>query len=61
MTERLLPERKDVKRVLRDLGLSARQVDALLRGGWAALVGASQAETAELRDRLAELQAALQR
>ena len=61
MAERLLPERKDVKRVLRDLGLSARQVDSLLRGGWATLVGASVAEADELRDRLAELQAALRR
>ena len=57
---RELPERKAVKDALRSLGLSNRQVDAVLRGGWRALVGESQAEAAELRDKLAELQAALQ-
>ena len=61
MPERDLPERREVKRVLRGLGLSARQVDALLRSGWRGLVGEVQAEAAELRDRLAELQRTLQR
>lgn len=56
MTEpRALPERRDVKAALRAAGLSARQTDALLRGGWAALVGAAQAEAAELRDGLERL------
>jgi hypothetical protein len=61
MTERLMPERKRVKDALRALGLTNRQVDALLRDGWKALVGESKAEAAELRDRLAELQSALRR
>lgn len=57
MTDRTLPERREVKRALRDLGLSARQVDALLRSGWRALVGESKAEADELRERLAQLAA----
>ena len=61
MAERDLPERRQVKAALRSVGLSNRQVDALLRRGWAALVGETAAEAAELRDRLAELQRALQR
>jgi len=55
MGGRDLPERRDVKRALRDLGMTNRQVDALLRGGWAALVGETKAEAAELRDKLAAL------
>ena len=55
MGGRDLPERRDVKRVLRDLGMTNRQVDALLRGGWAALVGEASAEADELRDKLAAL------
>jgi len=50
-----LPKRKEVKQKLRELGLSNRQIDAVLRGGWAALVGASEAEADELRDKLAEM------
>ena len=61
MAERLMPERKRVKDALRALGLTARQTDALMRDGWKGLVGASKAEAAELRDRLAELQSALRR
>ena len=55
MAARDLPERRKVKRVLRDLGMSSRQVDAFLRGGWAALVGETQAEADELREKLAAL------
>ena len=56
MTEpRALPERRDVKAALRAAGLSARQTDALLRGGWPALVGTAQAEAAELRESLDRL------
>lgn len=51
----MLPDRKIVKDALREAGLSSRQVDALLRRGWSALVGASEAESAELRDQLAAL------
>ena len=58
---RELPERKVVKDALRSLGLSNRQVAALLRSGWRGLVGETAGEAAELRDKLAELQAALQR
>ena len=52
-----LPERKQVKQALRKLGLSNRQVDAVLRSGWKALVGASEAEAQELKERLAEMSA----
>ena len=48
----MLPARKDVKAALRQAGLSSRQVDALLRQGWRALVGETQAEAAELREQL---------
>lgn len=55
MAERDIPERRDVKAALRDLGMSARQVDALLRDGWKTLIGETQAENQELRERLDEL------
>jgi hypothetical protein len=55
MDGRAIPERKAVKAALRQTGMSARQVDALLRSGWAALVGETKAENDELRDQLAEL------
>jgi hypothetical protein len=55
MNSRILPERKAVKAALQSTGLSARQIDALLRGGWAALVGEAEAEVSELRDKLADL------
>jgi len=56
MPERVLPERRDVKRALRAAGLSARQTDALLRDGWRGLVGAAQAEADEFRERLERLE-----
>lgn len=59
--DRIVPERRQVKDALRAAGLSCRQVDALLRDGWRGLVGASEAEASELRDKLEVLQAALQR
>ncbi len=49
--------RKSVKDALRAAGLSVREVQALLGGGWAALVGEAQAEADDLRDRLNTLQA----
>ena len=55
------PDRRVVKDALRAVGLSRREVDALLSRGWRGLVDAREAELAELRDRLAELQGALQR
>lgn len=55
MSDRAMPERKSVKQVLRDLGLTTRQVDALLRSGWRGLVGETQAERDELRERLVQL------
>jgi hypothetical protein len=51
-----IPKRLEVKRALRLAGLSSRQTDALLRGGWAALVGHSQAEADELREGIDRLQ-----
>lgn len=56
MSTRTLPERREVKRALREAGLSARQVDALLRGGWAGLVGQPRAYSDELVERLERLQ-----
>jgi DNA-binding transcriptional MerR regulator len=56
MTDRQIPERKEVKKALRGLGMSARQVEALLRDGWKSLIGEAEAEAQELRERLAELE-----
>jgi DNA-binding transcriptional MerR regulator len=53
--DRPIPERKAVKTALRDLGMTSRQVDALLRDGWKTLVGETEAENAELREQLAQL------
>lgn len=61
MSEAALPDRRSVKQALRAAGLSNRQTDALLRRGWAGLVGESQAETQELRERLASLLALAER
>ena len=54
-----LPARKDVKRALREAGLSNRQVKALLASGWKGLVSESEAEAAELRDQLEALRVSL--
>lgn len=56
MSERALPARRDVKAALRSAGLSVRQTAALLRAGWSGVVGESQAEHAELRERLERLE-----
>lgn len=53
-----LPSRKTVKEALRGLGLSNRQVRALLEHGWRGLVTDTEAENAELLDRLEELRGA---
>jgi hypothetical protein len=53
-----LPERKDVKAALRAIGLSNRQVRALLERGWRGLVDETAAENAELLDRIEELRGA---
>ena len=58
---RQIPERRDVKAALRGLGMSSRQVNALLRTGWQGLVGETQAELAELREQLAELKQRISR
>lgn len=60
MSDRTIPERRDVKRALRDLGLSSRQTDALLRDGWRALVGETQAEVDELRERIDSMLTAIE-
>ena len=52
---REITERKELKAALQEKGLSARQADALLRGGYKVLVGETEAENQELRERLAEL------
>ena len=61
MAEIELPPRKEVKAALRELGLSNRQVDAVLRHGWRGLVSESEAEAAELREQLESLNARLTR
>ena len=53
--DRTIAERKELKAALREKGLSVRQADALLRGGYKLLVGETEAENQELRERLAEL------
>ena len=58
-SERAMPERREVKRVLRELGMSARQVDTFVRVAWPALVGETQAELDETREALAAIQARL--
>ena len=52
---REIPERRQVKKALRDLGMTSRQVDALLRDGWRSLVGETVAENEELREQLIAL------
>jgi hypothetical protein len=59
MSDREIPERREVKRVLRGLGMTSRQVDALIRNGWSALVGETQAENEELKEACAALTARL--
>jgi hypothetical protein len=46
------PDRRMAKEALRKIGFSSRQVDALFRSGWRALVGEKDAEIAELSDAL---------
>lgn len=61
MSDRPAPDRRAVKEALRAVGFSRREVDALLSRGWRGLVDEREAELAELRDKLADLQGALQR
>ena len=44
------PNRKTARQALREVGFSSRQVDALFRSGWRALVGEKDAEIAELEE-----------
>jgi hypothetical protein len=53
--DREILERRLIKAALREIGLSDRQVDGLLRDGWKALVGATHAEADELREAVALL------
>ena len=54
MTTRPIPERREVKRALRELGMSNRQIKALLHDGWKHLVGETEAENQELKEQLRE-------
>jgi hypothetical protein len=56
---RTIPERKRVKEALRAAGLSTRQVDLVVRAVWKELIGDAEAENAELREKLRELQSRL--
>ena len=53
------PDRRAAKKALREIGFSSRQVDALFRAGWGALVGQKDAELAELEDAVEALSARL--
>jgi hypothetical protein len=53
--------RKSLKEMLRAAGFSNRQTRALLERGWRGLVTETEAEAAELRDRLDELDGILRR
>ena len=55
MADRDIPERKNIKLALRELGLSVRQTDAFLRDGYKALIGATEAENLELKEQLEAL------
>ena len=55
MPDRMITERKVLKAALTQAGLSARQADALLRGGYKLLIGETEAENQELKERLEEL------
>ena len=55
MPDRMIAERKVLKAALTQAGLSARQADALLRGGYKLLIGETEAENQELKERLEEL------
>ena len=55
MNDREIPERSQLKSALRSTGLSSRQTDALLREGYKALIGETQAENEELQEQLDEL------
>ena len=52
MNDRPIPERKAVKVALRELGMSHRQIDAFLHDGWKSLVGETEAERADLEEKL---------
>ena len=47
-----IPERRAIKAALRELGMTNRQIDALLRDGYKRLVGETKAENLELREQL---------
>ena len=59
MTERIIPPRRDVKAKLRELDMTHRQIDALLRLGWRGLVGETKAELIETQEALRHLQTSL--
>ena len=56
-----LPERKALRDMLRTLGFSSRQSDAIVRACWREVVGIAETEAAELRERLEDLENALKR
>lgn len=53
------PSRPEIEKVLREAGLSVRQAKRLLSEGWRGVVGEREAEAAELRDRMVELESLL--
>ena len=59
MSDNQVPDRKAAKEALRKIGFSSRQVDALFRSGWRALVGEKDAELHELQDAVEAMAARL--
>ncbi len=51
-----LPSRRGVESALRQAGLSHRQARKFVAAGWRALQSEAECETAELRERLADLE-----
>ena len=55
MSDREILERKQIKAALRAEGMSNRQINGLLRGGYKLLIGETEAENAELQEQLQDL------
>ncbi|HTE41304.1 MAG TPA: hypothetical protein VK629_10750 [Steroidobacteraceae bacterium] len=58
MSERVptLIERKELRRILRDAGLSSRSADRVVNAVWREIVGDAQAEVVAMKERLEEMQ-----
>jgi hypothetical protein len=52
----MLPSRREVEVVLRQCGLSHRQAKRFISAGWPVLVGETEAEAEELREKIEALE-----